>query len=90
MPSVLKKVDRIEKRIDRGPIGARSITEREKEVLRLAALGFKNKEIAAELGLKVKTVETHRFNIMNKLALRNISEMIRYAIVKGIIPIEVE
>jgi DNA-binding NarL/FixJ family response regulator len=38
----------------------------------------------------VKTVETHRFNIMNKLAFRNISEMIRYAIAKGIAPIEDE
>lgn len=90
MPSVLKRATRSDKKIDRGPVVARSITEREKEVLRLAALGYKNKEIAKELGVKVKTVETHRFNIMNKLAFRNISEMIRYAITKGIAPIEDE
>ncbi|TAK06427.1 MAG: response regulator transcription factor [Candidatus Manganitrophaceae bacterium] len=78
------------KRIDRWPIVERRITEREKEVLRLAALGYKNKEIAEELCIKVKTVETHRSNIKNKLGLRNISELIRYAIAKGIAPIEDE
>lgn len=90
MPSVLKRATSSDKRIGRGPIVERSITVREEEVLRLAALGYKNKEIAKELGVKVKTVETHRFNIMNKLALRNVSEMVRYAIAKGIAPIEGE
>lgn len=90
MSSVLKSVAKSGKRIDRGPVVERRITEREKEVLRLAALGYKNKEIAEQLGVRVKTVETHRANIMNKLALRNVAELIRYAIVKGIISVDAE
>lgn len=58
----------------------RKLTRREVEIIRLIATGLKNKEIAADLGISVKTVETHRANIMNKLALRNIAELIHYAI----------
>lgn len=90
MSSVLKSAAKSGKRIDRGPVVERRITEREKEVLRLAALGYKNKEIAEQLGVRVKTVETHRANIMNKLALRNVAELIRYAIVKDIISVDAE
>lgn len=90
MPSVLKSAAKSGTRIDRGPVVERRITEREKEVLRLAALGYKNKEIAEQLGVRVKTVETHRANIMNKLALRNVAELIRYAIVKDIISVDAE
>lgn len=90
MSSVLKSAAKSGRRIDRGPVVERRITEREKEVLRLAALGYKNKEIAEQLGVRVKTVETHRANIMNKLALRNVAELIRYAIVKDIISVDAE
>lgn len=77
-------------RIDQRPIKERSITERETAVLRLVALGYENREIAEELGITVKTVGTHRFKIMNKLAFRNVADLIRYAIAMGIAPIEIE
>ncbi|MFY9268491.1 MAG: response regulator transcription factor [Candidatus Manganitrophaceae bacterium] len=68
----------------------RSLTKREQEVIRLVAEGYKNREVAERLGIRVKTVETHRANIMNKLALRNVAQLIRYAIQKGFVEIEKE
>jgi len=68
----------------------RTLTSREKEIVQLVAIGYKNREVAEKLGIAVKTVETHRANIMNKLALRNIAELIRYAIQKGMVSVEVE
>lgn len=65
------------------PGGAReaptSLSEREKEVLRLIALGHTNQEIADVLYLSVKTVETHKARIMTKLGTRSRSELVRYA-----------
>jgi len=68
----------------------RALTKRETEIVRLVADGFKNREVAEKLGISVKTVETHRANIMNKLALRNLAELIRYAIQKGLVKIDQE
>lgn len=68
----------------------RSLTKRETEVVRLVSQGHKNREVAEKLEISVKTVETHRSNVMNKLALRNVVELIRYAIQKGLIKIERE
>lgn len=68
----------------------RELTEREYEVLRLVVLGYKNREIAKELGVAVRTVVTHRVNIMNKLGLRNLAQLIHYAIQKGILRTENE
>lgn len=68
----------------------RSLTKRETEIVRLVADGFKNREVAEKLGISVKTVETHRANIMNKLALRNLAELIRYALQKGLVKIDQE
>lgn len=68
----------------------RALTKRETEIVRLVADGFKNREVAEQLGISIKTVETHRANIMNKLALRNLAELIRYAIQKGLVKLEKE
>ena len=68
----------------------REISKREREVLKLIAIGFKNREISEELGISIKTVETHRANIMNKLALRNVAQLIHYAIRKGFVSVEKE
>jgi DNA-binding NarL/FixJ family response regulator len=68
----------------------RPLTKREAEVVRLISGGLRNKDVAKTLGISVKTVETHRVNIMNKLALQNLAQLIRYAVQKGIIHIEVE
>src|ERR1700746_1432155 len=61
------------------------LTPREREVLQLVAEGKSNKETANILHLSVYTVETHRANIMEKLKLRSIPELILYAVRKGII-----
>ncbi|MEP2025792.1 MAG: response regulator transcription factor [Reichenbachiella sp.] len=53
------------------------ITKREKQILQLVYEGHSNKEIADELGKSIRTVETHRFNIMKKLGVGNITELIR-------------
>lgn len=65
------------------------LTAREREVLRLVAEGHKNKEIAQLLGTSVKTVETQRANIYNKLAFRNIVDLILYAIQNRILSVEI-
>lgn len=80
----------IEKRVGPNLTRERQITPRETEVLRLAAMGYKNREIAERLGVRTKTVETHRANIMNKLALRNVAQLVHYAVAKGIISVDVE
>lgn len=85
-----KKSGPKEKGIDPELTRERRISEREREVLQLVAEGYKNREIAKKLAVKIKTVETHRANIMNKLALRNIADLIRYAVQKEIILIKVD
>lgn len=61
------------------------LTPREREILQLLAEGRKTREIAGDLNVSVKTVETHRKNIMDKLDVRSIAELTRYAIREGII-----
>ena len=60
-------------------------TARERETIQLLAEGLSNKEVAAKLGISVKTVETHRAAIMRKLGLHSIGELVRYAIRNHII-----
>jgi len=62
-----------------------TVTQREREVLKLLAESYLNKEIAALLHISVKTVEKHRANIMNKLDLHNASALTAYAIEKGLV-----
>lgn len=63
------------------PVPVRNrLTEREREVLQLLAGGKSNKEVAVALSISVKTVETHRARIMNKLNLHSMTELVRYAI----------
>jgi len=61
-----------------------TLTAREREVLQLAAEGHGNPEIATRLGISVRTTETHRANLMRKLGLRNQTELVRYALSRGI------
>ena len=53
-------------------------------MLSLVAEGYTNAEIAARLGISSRTVETHRANLMRKLGLRTLAELIRYALRRGI------
>jgi DNA-binding NarL/FixJ family response regulator len=71
------------------PDGERSsrsrLTPRQREILQLLAEGKSNKEVAAALGISVKTAETHRANIMLKLNFHSITELVRYAVRNKII-----
>ncbi len=62
-----------------------ALTSRERETVQLIAEGKSNKEIAAILGISVKTVETHRAAIMSKLELGSVADVVRYAVRNGII-----
>lgn len=64
---------------------ASNLTEREKEVLRYIALGYTNKEIGESLSVSVKTVETHKARIMEKIQCHKRSDLVRYAIEQGYI-----
>jgi DNA-binding NarL/FixJ family response regulator len=57
-----------------------TVTAREREIIQLLAEGRSNKEAASTLGISVKTIEAHRANIMRKLHLRSVSDLVRYAI----------
>jgi len=63
-----------------------SLSSREREVLQLAAEGHTNTEIGKRLFISPRTVEIHRANMMDKLALRNQTDLIRYALKRGILP----
>jgi DNA-binding NarL/FixJ family response regulator len=67
------------------PSAAARLTSREREVLQLLAEGKGTKQIAAALGISVKTVETHRANLMRSLGLDSISDLVRYAVRNRII-----
>ena len=61
------------------------LSERESEVLRLLALGHTNQEIAKQLFISVRTAETHRAHIMQKLGLSSRAELVRYALDRGLL-----
>ena len=64
-----------------------SLTPREREVVQLLAEGRATKEVACHLNLSVKTAETHRSNIMRKLGLHSVSELVLYAVRNNIIQV---
>jgi DNA-binding NarL/FixJ family response regulator len=64
------------------------LTSREREILQLLAEGLSAKEIAAHLNLSIKTIETHRRNIMEKLEIHTIAELTKYAIREGLVALE--
>ena len=65
-----------------------TLTDREKQVLKLVAEGRSNKEVADDLGISVKTAMSHREHIMEKLDLHSRTELIRFAIKQGIIRVD--
>jgi len=62
------------------------LTAREREVLQLTAEGLTSAQIGARLFISPRTVETHRANLMRKLGLRNHADVIRYALLRGLLP----
>ena len=71
-----------------GKVGYELLTSREREVLQLIAEGSSNQKIAQELFISVKTVEAHRAHIMTKLHAKNRTDLIRYALKKGLVGLD--
>lgn len=71
-----------------GKAGYELLTSREREVLQLIAEGYSNQRIAQELFISVKTVEAHKAHIMSKLHARNRTDLIRYALRKGLVGLD--
>lgn len=65
-----------------------TLTNREREVLQMAAEGLSTSEIAKRLSISPRTAELHRGKMMNKLGLHNQTELIRYALKRGILPLD--
>ncbi len=74
-----------DRRGNRRALGKETLTKRERQVIQLLAEGKSTKEVAALLGLSVKTAETHRSNIMGKLGLHSVSELVLYAVRNGFV-----
>lgn len=72
-------------RVSKGVESDPSLTQREKEILRMLAEGYSNKEIAEKLVVSPSTVHSHRTNLMSKLGLSNRREIIQYARQRGLI-----
>jgi DNA-binding NarL/FixJ family response regulator len=81
----------VARKLTESPGGARgaahgasdTLTPREREIVTMVAYGHSNKEIASTLGITVKTVETHKANIMQKLELTSRAELVRFALTEG-------
>jgi len=70
---------------DRRGSGLSALSSREREVLQLIAEGLASKEIAAELGVSPRTIESHRYSLMEKLDVHKISGLVRLAIREGLV-----
>ena len=92
-PSISKRLrQRSQKTIDRKGLSkmkAASLSSREVEVLQLIAEGKANKQVAADLGISVKTVEKHRDHLMHKLDIHDTAGLTRYAIAEGMVECDV-
>ncbi len=71
------------KRVPRGSDTGKTLSPREEDVLRLIAWGYLSKEVAARLGINIKTAEAHKANAMTKLGMRNRIDIVRYALLQG-------
>ncbi|MFO0706961.1 MAG: response regulator transcription factor [Nitrospira sp.] len=72
--------------MDRSPKAELSVTPRQREILKMVALGHTNREIAEALAISIRTVEVHRFNLMRRLNVRNVAQLLRQALQHGLLP----
>jgi len=87
-PFTEEKLQDYQKRLQSGKDDAdilERLTRREREVLILVAQGFTNNEIAQKLGISVRTVERHRFNMMRKANFKNEADVVQFAMRQGLI-----
>ena len=67
------------------PVGLAVLTDREREVLQLIAEGLSSKEIASQLGVSLKTVDSHRSNLMEKLDIHKVAGLVKFAVRAGLV-----
>ena len=85
-PAITQQVvDAIARPGDSSPSGVAMLTDREREVLQLIAEGLSSKEIAGMLGVSLKTIDSHRSNLMHKLDIHKVSGLVRFAIRAGLV-----
>ena len=85
-PAITQQVvDAIARPGDSSPSGVAMLTDREREVLQLIAEGLSSKEIAGMLGVSLKTIDSHRSNLMQKLDIHKVSGLVRFAIRAGLV-----
>jgi len=73
----------------RGPDGevpTERLTQREQEIIKMLCQGMSNKEVASQVGISTRTVESHRNNIMHKLQISAFSDLVRYAVRHRMVP----
>jgi len=71
--------------VDRGSPALKSLSDRERDIVHLLALGYTNQEIGKQLYISVRTVDTHRAHVMRKLELETRAELVMFALSNGII-----
>ena len=69
----------------REEIDSELLTPRQRDILRLVSIGHTNREIAEALEISVRTVEVHRFNLMRRLNVRNVAQLLRRALQLGLL-----
>jgi DNA-binding NarL/FixJ family response regulator len=85
-PTITQQVvDAIAHPGDRPEAALSALTDREREVLTLIAEGLSSKQIAKQLGVSLKTIESHRANLMDKLEIHKVSGLVRFAIRSGLV-----
>jgi len=62
------------------------LTPRQREILKMIGMGHTNREIGEALGISVRTVEVHRFNLMRRLNVRNVAQLLRLSLQHGLLP----
>jgi len=75
-----RKIQPPQQKIDADPL-----TPRQRDILRLVSIGHTNREIAELLEISVRTVEVHRFNLMRRLNVRNVAQLLRQALQLGLL-----
>jgi DNA-binding NarL/FixJ family response regulator len=86
---LLERLEAKGQRADDAPLDAyQTLTTREREILQLTAEGKSSTEIGEKLVISPRTVEVHRSKLMKKLALHNMTDLLRYAIKRGILPMD--
>ncbi|MCP9446265.1 MAG: LuxR C-terminal-related transcriptional regulator [Nitrospira sp.] len=62
------------------------LTPRQSQILTMVAMGHTNREIAAALGISIRTVEVHRYHLMHRLEVRNVAQLLRRSLKLGLLP----